>query len=138
MGGRGSEASGWGGWAARALHGFQVGYVMVFATGVPFNVVAGSDLNNDTNNNDRPAGVGRNSARQPATSTVDLRLSRAFAPSHRHGIVLMLEAFNVFNRLNILAVNNTFGTGATPLPTFGQPTLAGDPRQIQVGVRWSF
>jgi hypothetical protein len=127
-----------GGWPARALRGFQVGYVIAYATGVPFNVVAGSDLNNDANNNDRPSSVGRNSARQPATSSVDLRLSRAFALGRHHGIEAMLEAFNVFNHVNILAVNNPFGAGATPLPTFGQPTLAGDPRQIQLGVRWSF
>jgi hypothetical protein len=134
VGGPGIKAGGLSG----LLRGFQVGYVVAWATGVPFNVVAGSDLNNDTNNNDRPAGVGRNSARQPATSSVDLRLSRAFVIGGHHRIEAMLEAFNVFNHVNILAVNNTFGTGAIPLPAFGQPTLAGDPRQIQLGVRWSF
>ncbi len=134
VGGPGIKAGGLSG----LLRGFQVGYVVAWATGVPFNVVAGSDLNNDTNNNDRPAGVGRNSARQPATSSVDLRLSRAFAIGGHHRIEAMIEAFNVFNHVNILAVNNTFGTGAIPLPAFGQPTLAGDPRQIQLGVRWSF
>jgi hypothetical protein len=124
--------------AGRALAGLQFGYVVSYATGVPFNVVAGSDLNNDTNNNDRPAGVGRNSERQQAVSSVDLRVSRAFTISGTHRLEVMLEAFNVLNRVNILAVNNTFGTGATPLASFGQPTLAGDPRQMQLGLRWSF
>jgi hypothetical protein len=123
---------------ARALAGLQLGYVVSYATGVPFNVVAGSDLNSDTNNNDRPAGVGRNSERQQAVSSVDLRVSRAFAISGTHRLEVMLEAFNVLNRVNILAVNNTFGTGLTPLASFGQPTLAGDPRQMQLGLRWSF
>jgi hypothetical protein len=122
---------------ARALLGFQLGYVVAYATGVPFNVLAGSDLNNDTNNNDRPAGVTRNSGRQPSTSTVDVRVSRGFRVGPQR-FEVMLEAFNVFNRTNILAVNSTYGTGTFPLPTFGQPTLAGDPRQLQVGVRWSF
>ena len=36
----------------------------------------------------------------------------------------MVEAFNVFNHVNILDVNNTFGTGATPLPDL-RPADAG-------------
>jgi hypothetical protein len=123
---------------SRALGGFQLAYLVSYASGVPFNVVAGSDLNNDTTNNDRPAGVSRNSARQPGTASVDLRLSRSFAMRPLGRIELIVEAFNILNRINILAVNNTFGTGSTPLATFGQPTLAGDPRQLQIGARWTF
>ncbi len=119
------------------LGGLQVGYVAAVATGVPFNVVAGSDLNNDTNNNDRPPGVGRNSARQPATATLDVRVSRAFGVGGRR-VEAMVEAFNIFNRVNVLAVNNTFGIGATPRAAFGQPTLVGDPRQLQAGVRFEW
>jgi hypothetical protein len=104
---------------------------------VPFTLLAGADLNNDTNNNDRPPGVGRNSGRQPSTATVDVRVSRAFAVRGQT-VEVMIEAFNLLNRVNILAVNSNFGTGSIPSATFGQPTLAGDPRQIQAGVRWSF
>lgn len=117
---------------------FHLGYVFSYATGAPFNPVTGSDRNNDTTVNDRPEGVGRNSARQPATSSFDLRLSRTFVLPRTHRIEAMVEAFNVFNHVNVVAVNNTFGTGATPLPAFGRPTAAGDARQIQLGVRWSF
>jgi hypothetical protein len=130
-GARGSKVS-------RMLAGMQFGYLISFASGVPFNVVAGSDLNNDTNNNDRPAGVRRNSERQPATASVDLRLSRMFTLNGRHRFEALIEAFNVLNHVNILALNNTYGTGTAPLPAFREPTVAGDPRQIQVGVRWSF
>lgn len=48
----------------RAFAGFQFGYLVSYTTGVPFNVVADSDLNSDTNNNDRPIGIARSSARQ--------------------------------------------------------------------------
>jgi hypothetical protein len=123
---------------ARALGGVQLGYLVSLASGVPFNVVAGSDLNNDTTNNDRPPAVSRNSARQAGTSSVDLRASRVFVLPRANRIEVLVEAFNVFNHVNILAVNNTFGIGSSPLPTFGQPTLAGDPRQLQAGIRWSF
>ena len=121
----------------RALGGVQLGYVVSYATGVPFNIVTGNDRNNDTNANDRPIGVGRNSGRQDAVSTVDLRLSRGFSIGTQR-LDVMLEAFNVLNHVNILALNNTYGTGVVPNATFGQPTLAGDPRQMQVGMRWTF
>ena len=130
----GTRASTVGRWLA----GVQVGYVAAFATGVPFNVVTGNDRNNDTTVNDRPVGVGRNSERLPAGTTFDLRVSRAFALAGSQRIELLAEAFNLFNHVNVLNVNNTYGTGLTPLPAFGQPILAGDPRQIQLGVRWTF
>jgi hypothetical protein len=121
----------------RVLGGVQIGYVVSYATGVPFNIVTGNDRNNDTNANDRPIGVGRNSGRQDPVSTVDLRLSRGFSIGTQR-LDVMLEAFNVLNYVNILALNNTYGTGTVPNAAFGQPTLAGDPRQMQVGVRWTF
>ena len=129
----GAGSSGW-----TTFGGLELGYVVTVASGVPFNVVAGSDLNNDTTNNDRPAGVSRNSARQPSTSSVDLRLSRSFAIGGRQRLQLLAEAFNLLNHVNVLQVNNTYGTGTLPLAAFGQPTAAGDARQIQLGVRWSF
>jgi hypothetical protein len=122
----------------RVLVGVEFGYVVSYATGVPFNIVAGSDLNNDTNNNDRPAGITRNSGRQAATSSVDVRASRAFRIAGQQSIEALIEVFNAFNRVNILALNSTFGSGTAPLSTFGQPTLAGDPRQVQLGLRWKF
>ena len=123
---------------ARLTAGVQLGYLFSWATGAPFNVVAGSDLNNDTTNNDRPPGVGRNTGRLPDSSTLDLRLSRSFTLGRGNRLELLAEAFNVLNHVNILNVNNTFGVGPAPLPAFGQPTLAGDPRQMQLGARWSF
>jgi hypothetical protein len=50
----------------------------------------------------------------------------------------LIEGFNVLNRANLQLPNNTFGTGTTPLASFGQPTAAADPRQIQLGLRLSF
>jgi hypothetical protein len=49
----------------------------------------------------------------------------------------MVDAFNLLNRSNFLIPNNVFGPGAVPVPTFGRPTAAADPRQVQFGVRWS-
>jgi Carboxypeptidase regulatory-like domain/TonB dependent receptor len=127
--------------------GVQLGYLFSFATAAPFNVVTGGDRNNDTTVNDRPEGVGRNSARLACfskvaeacgTSSLDLRVTRRIRIGARHRIDLMVEAFNALNHVNVVNVNNTIGTGPTPSPTFRQVTATADMRQAQLGVRWSF
>jgi hypothetical protein len=101
-------------------------------------VLAGSDLNGDTNNNDRPRGLGRNTGRGFDFASFDLRLARRFHVTEKFKLELLAEGFNLLNRANLSVPNNNFGTGATPPATFGQPTAAFDPRQIQVGFRLNF
>ncbi|HVG28758.1 MAG TPA: TonB-dependent receptor [Pyrinomonadaceae bacterium] len=122
----------------RALGGFQFSYIFSYASRLPFNVVTGNDRNADTNNNDRPAGVGRNTGRGFSFASLDLRVSRRIKLSERVRVEAIVEGFNVLNRANLSVPNNVFGTGATPLATFGQPTAAFDPRQVQVGLRLNF
>jgi hypothetical protein len=122
----------------RLLHGFQLGYIFTYASRLPFNVLLGSDRNFDTNNNDRPVGVGRNTGRGFDFSSLDLRLSRRFRLSEHADLTVLAEGFNILNRSNLGVPNNTFGSAATPLPTFGQPTAAFDPRQFQFGLKVSF
>ena len=123
---------------ARVLRGFQFGYIFTYASRLPFNVLLGSDRNFDTNNNDRPVGVGRNTGRGFDFASLDLRLSRRFRLGERIDLQLLAEGFNVLNRPNFGVPNNTFGSGVNPLPTFGQPTAAFDPRQFQFGMKVSF
>jgi outer membrane receptor protein involved in Fe transport len=125
------------GWQ-RALHGFQFGYIFTYASRLPFNVLLGSDRNFDTNNNDRPLGVGRNTGRGFDLASLDLRLSRRFRLTERVDLQLLAEGFNILDRANFAIPNNTFGSGVTPLPAFGRPTAAFDPRQFQFGIKVSF
>jgi hypothetical protein len=120
------------------VRGFQFGSIFTYASHLPFNVLLGTDRNFDTNNNDRPLGVGRNTGRAFDFASLDLRVSRRFRLSERVDLQLLAEGFNVLNRPNFGVPNNTFGSGAGPLPTFGQPTAAFDPRQFQFGMRLSF
>jgi hypothetical protein len=122
----------------RLLHGFQLSYIYTYASHLPFNIVTGNDRNFDTNNNDRPLGVGRNTGSGFDFASLDLRLSRRFRFTERVGLEVLAEGFNVLNRTNLAIPNNTFGTGTTPLPSFGQPTAAFDPRQFQFGLRLSY
>lgn len=124
---------------APVVWGLQFAYLFSYASAPPFNIVTGNDRNNDTTVNDRPAGIGRNTGEGFDAATLDLRVSRAFAIGRgSQRIELIADAFNVLNRTNWLIPNNTFGTGTAPLATFGQPTAAADPRQIQLGIRWGF
>lgn len=122
----------------RALDGFQFSYIFSYAARLPFNILTGNDRNFDTNFNDRPPGMGRNSGRGFDFASLDLRLSRRFRFTERVEVEAIAEAFNALNRANLQLPNNTFGTGQTPLATFGLPTAASDPRQIQFGLRLSF
>ena len=123
------------------------------ASGRPYNILAGVDLNGDgdggafppdrarRNLADPGSSVPRNSGRLPMEATVDLRVSRRFRTGAPVGFDAMLEVFNLFNRTNFVEVNNVFGTGAypsAPLPTYGQFERAGAPRQVQLGIRFWF
>lgn len=123
---------------ARALRGFQFGYIFTYGSRLPFNVLLGTDRNLDSNNNDRPLGVGRNTGRGFDFASLDLRVSRRFRLTERVDLQFLAEGFNVLNRANFGVPNNTFGSGAAPSPRFGQPTQAFDPRQFQFGMRLSF
>jgi hypothetical protein len=118
-------------------------------SGRPFNLLVGSDLNQDFHSTtDRPPFAGRNTGRGPNFWTVDLRLTRPIQLGDTGKIELIAEAFNIFNRLNFRSVNNTVGVLAPPFEVEGrrdlspsQPlafTSAFDPRQIQLGARFSF
>jgi Carboxypeptidase regulatory-like domain/TonB dependent receptor len=120
---------------APAIRGFELSYIFTWASRPPYNILLGSDRNFDTNNNDRPAGVGRNTGRGFDFASLDVRLSRQFKVSEHFKLEVIAEGFNLLNRANFGVPNNTFGAGATPLPTFGQPTQAFDPRQFQFGIR---
>ena len=123
----------------RALSGFQLSYIFQYGSRLPFNIVTGTDRNNDTNVNDRPAGVGRNTGRGFDFASLDLRLSRRVAFGERVNLEAIVEGFNVLNRANLQLPNNTLNpANPATLLTFGRPTAADNPRQIQFGLRFNF
>ena len=131
------ETAGGGLWR-RVIAGFQLSSIFRYGSALPFNILTGADRNNDTNVNDRPLGVGRNTGEGFDFAALDLRLSRRIRFTERIGLEVIAEGFNMFNRANFQLPNATFGTGGTPNANFGRPTAAADPRQIQFGLRLSF
>ncbi|HST23500.1 MAG TPA: carboxypeptidase regulatory-like domain-containing protein [Blastocatellia bacterium] len=122
----------------RAVEGIGLNCIFTYTSALPFNVLTNIDRNFDTNFNDRPVGVGRNTGRGFNFASLDLRLSKRFRFAEHFGIEAIVESFNTLNRTNFQLPNTNFGSGLTPLPSFRQPTAAGDPRQIQFGLRVDF
>jgi hypothetical protein len=133
-------------------YGVRLSGLVSAGSGVPFNILAGSDLNGDGDGGNFPTDrarvnpadpsttVPRNAGRLPSEVTVDIRLSRRFRAG-KASIEPLFEVFNLFNRVNYTDVNNVFGAGAfpaNPLPTYGQFQRAAAPRQAQVSARIHF
>jgi hypothetical protein len=112
-------------------------------SGRHYNITTGKDDNRDSQINDRPAGVPRNSGHAPAFLAFSFNISKAFffglpapngsANANRTNLNLFANMTNAFNRTN-------FGnpSGVISSPNFGKPTSAQDPREIEVGLRFQF
>lgn len=134
----GVPATGGGSTFRRSVEGLEFSYIFNYGSRLPFNIQTGADRNFDTNTNDRPLGVGRNTGRGFDYASLDLRLRRKFGFNEHFSLEAIAEAFNILNRANLQLPNNIYGTGATPLASFGRPNAADNPRQIQFGLRLNF
>ena len=112
---------------------WELSPLFLYTSQLPFNILLGSDRNNDTNTNDRPVGVGRNTGRGFGYASLDVRLSRVFHLTERISLQGIAEVFNSLNHTNRAVPNGTITA-----PTFGQATSVYDPRQIQFALRLSF
>jgi hypothetical protein len=95
----------------------------------------------------------RNSYRGDTLQTVDLRLTRMFKMGERKQLNVSLDAFNVFNRANIDEVFSVYGApdfipgnvpthfgdgNVGPSGQVGSPRTAFNPRQLQIGAKFTF
>lgn len=134
------------------LKDFQLSTIMNVESGRPYNLLAGTDVNMDGDIPvaDRPLDIGRNTGITPGFFSVDMRLSRIFFIKDKYKIQTIVEAFNLFNKVNISQVNDIFppdSQGNFNLPPqengrFTVPserfTNAFSPRQLQIGVKLIF
>jgi hypothetical protein len=127
---------------APVVNGWMIAPNVTLTSGFPVNVVAGTDLNNDLVNNDRPDFRQRHDVEGPGFKEVNLRVSRRFPLwRERLGLEVMAEAENLFNSTNAAcgiggcsgAVVNRFGAA-----NFLRITSALNSRQIQFGARLKF
>ena len=142
--------------------GIQVTGITRFISGEPLAANTGLDLDGDTINVDRPAGlpvtVGRGDVKKqleiintyratlnlapftmdriavkPPAKSIDMRIAKRLDVGHGHHMELFAEGSNVTN-----FVNETGGASNIRLATFNASTGAQDARQVQWGARYSF
>lgn len=116
-----------------------------YGSGQPWNRVLGWDDNSDGEFTDRGEGVARNDQDGPRFSQLSLRLTKGFTFGQGE-LELMLEIFNLFDTTNYdvsSVVNTEYALDSTtgqmvPNPEFGTYTATLSPREIQLGLRYSF
>jgi outer membrane receptor protein involved in Fe transport len=117
--------------------------ILTAQSGQPYTARIGAvDLNGDGNNrNDIAPGTARNEFRLPSIVTFDPRIAREI-PVGGAQVQLIWEAFNLFNRDNISAVDTTYfsvsGTTLTRSTVFGRPTASSGERIMQLAAKISF
>lgn len=126
-------------------------------SGFAYSALVSGDPNADgITSTDRAPGTTRNQFSTPATWIVDMRVGRAFRFGERYRLTLLAEGFNIFNRSNVQAVNNTLysfsttgGGRLTQTTNFATPRtfVSGSPsftfnssynREFQLGIRFDF
>jgi hypothetical protein len=137
-------------WQGRILSGFELAPIFRYNSSHPFNLLAGTNLNNDRHSTtDRPPGVGRDTGVGPNYVSFDTRLSWQVKVAEKSTLQFIVEGFNLFNRTNFGSVNNVVGVIAPPTqPLQGDRTLspsqplgftsAFPKREIQLGLRLVF
>jgi hypothetical protein len=125
----------------------QVGFILNFNSGLPFNIRSNRDVNGDgTSNNDRPVGVDRNDGSLGWYKQVDARFSQ-FIPfsNDRMRVEIFGEFTNLFNSENIRSRNTTVavdsaGNAVNPIPDDEDFTANGGylARQFQLGFKLYF
>ena len=112
-------------------------------TGVPFSAYVSGDINGDGNRlNDLAPGTTRHQNRLSKWMSLDPRLARDIELKGDTRVTLMWEAFNLLNRPNHTAVNDTMyhlvETQLRANPLFGQALGWREPRVMQLAARVSF
>lgn len=105
-------------------------------SGIAYSALVSSDLNADGNTStDRAPGTVRNQFSTPSAFILDLRIGRIIRFGERCRLSIFAEGFNILNRANVIAVNNTqyaFSTVAG-VPRITKTTNFQTPRQFFSG-----
>jgi hypothetical protein len=116
---------------------FVLGVGLSVYSGLPVNVITGTDDNGDGVVNDRPLNVPRNAMHGPGLINLDLNVSHDFALTksreHAKTLSVSLNSFNVLNH-----VNDSAYIGVITSPFFGHAVAAQPPRRMQMNLQFKF
>jgi hypothetical protein len=136
------------------LRNFELSSIVTVQSPRRFTRYVGFDANNDGNPvTDRVGASSRNTYKGENLRTMDLRVSRTIhLPCEHCQMLLLAEAFNLFNRSNVDEVFSVYGApdfiGAPPTHfgdgisgpsgAVGAPRTTFNPRQLQFAAKFSF
>ena len=131
------------GLSKRLIANWEYGLVYTLQSGQPYSAFVNGDINADRNAfNDLAPGTTRNQYRLPFQISLDPRVARRFALGRSRQLSVLWEAFNVTNRPNYTAVDNTSYSlseaGLVRNPLFGRRTGQADGRMMQVAAKLTF
>lgn len=118
--------------------GFDVSSGIRLRSGRPIDVRFGSDVNQDTVNNDRPfraPGITfeRNAFRNLRLYNVDMRVQKRFSLREKMSVSLTVEMFNIFNANNIqLGGSTVTNYCSTPVPATCGFTVPSNPNFLSI------
>ena len=115
---------------------FTFGTLTSIHSGLPYDITTGEDNNHDTDPNDRPAGVTRNTGRGTGFVSVDVHLARLFRfdfEGTKLDCELAADSFNVTNHRNPSAY-----VGVVTSPLFGLSDAGYNGREMQFSVHLHF
>jgi len=145
--------------------GFTISTIFQATSALPYNITTGFDNNGDTVINDRPLGVGRNSARGASRWEIGSRFSwgKSFGPEQQQqggpqirmvrigggdgvsppsmpGAANKKYRFELYAQAFNLLNHANLGvfSGVQTSPFFGQATSAQSPRRMELGLRLNF
>ena len=114
--------------------------ILIIGSGRPINPLTGFDANRSGAFplSSRPLGFGRNSLITPSQVQFDLRVLKFFKVGEHGKLDFVAESFNVLNHTNVVALNQFYGPGSSPIPVFATPNKASIPRQLQFSIDFEF
>ena len=75
----------------------------------------------------------------PGNHSLDMRFTWTVPIGGSQRLQATVEAFNLYNEDNVRSVQSQYGPdAAAPLPIFGTPLTYFNPREVQLGLRFTF
>jgi hypothetical protein len=131
------------GLSKRLVDDWEFGLVYLLQTGQPYSAYVNGDVSGDGNPfNDLAPGTAWNQYRLPFQSSFDPRIARRFTLGESRQLMVIWEAFNLSNRPNYTAVDDTLyvldGSTLVANPSFGRKTAQASGRMMQLAGRLTF
>ena len=135
--------------ASALLSNWGFSGIITLQSGFAYSATITGDANRDGNSaTDRVPGTARNAFTTPNIYVFDTRVTKTFKFGEKYNLSFMAEAFNLFNRSNVAAVNTgryaiasnsaTVFTNPAAASAFGLPRTFLGERQVQLAVRFKF